>query len=509
MKKLISFIFIFIVFFSIPSARGSDTLFENLYQKKFTLDGKNIPLVSIGLFTGISSVRISSEKGLEIGTSTIGGIRLSVDKEILLQLTHGKKGEIEFWIALEDMPLTDWSESKKYSYKVKMIEHGYLIAMKGKMLDTRRALPSIGPFKSREEARKKLEVISKKWERAYIHSKLKTLPEGHFTARPVNNTFSLKYATALAFFPGKTGRLTVRSGNETIIVSGTVIVTLDSDGKLAVINELPVETYLEGILPSEMWPSAPMEALKAQAIAARGQVLAKMGTRHMTDPFHLCRKVHCQAYGGKLHASTSAACRATAGLVLFETQSTVVDTVYHSSCGGHTENNENAWGGIPKKTLRGRSDLLSGKLPKFWSHHVTRPQSAWCKKGNPSFRWKSTISLKDLARNLSTIGFNRTITRIEVIKRGISGRITALRVFSGKKSTEIKGELVIRKLFGNLKSSMFIHRFTPTEIEFTGAGFGHGVGMCQWGAINRAKAGQNYKTILSHYYYGSILKKLY
>lgn len=507
MKKLICFIYF--VFLSIPSAKGSDSLIENLYQKKFTLDEKNIPLVSIGLFTGLSRVNISSGTGLEIGTSTIGGIRLSVNKEIVVQLNQGKKGEIEFWIALEDLPLADWSENKKYGYKVRMIEHGYLIAMKGKMLDTRRALPSIGPFKTREEARKKLEVISKKWERAYIHSKLKTLPEGHFTAKPVDNTFALKFANALAFFPGKTGRLTVRSGNETIVVSGTVIVTLDSDGKLAVINELPVETYLEGILPSEMWPSAPMEALKAQSVAARGQVLAKMGTRHMTDPFHLCRKVHCQAYGGKLHASTSAACKATTGLVLFETQSTVVDTVYHSSCGGHTENNENAWGGVPKKTLRGRSDLFSGKLPKYWSHHITNPQTSWCQKGNNSFRWKSIISNKDLSRNLSSVGFNRSITRIEVIKRGISGRITALRIFSGKKSKEVKGELVIRRLFGNLKSSLFIHRFTPNGIEFTGAGFGHGVGMCQWGAINRAKAGQNYKTILSHYYLGSILKRLY
>lgn len=509
MKILIVYLFFFSTTFFPKLVFGSEGLFENLYRKKFTLDGKNIPLVSIGIFTGISSVKISSDNGLEIGTSTMGGFRISVDKTVIITRSSGKKGTIEYWIALEDLPLADWSEDKKYGYRIKMIEHGYLIAMKGKMLDTRRALPSVGPFKTREDAQKKLVTISKKWERAYIHSRLKSLPEGDFTVKPLNNSFTIKNAKALAFFTEKNRRITLQSNSETITVSGTVIVTIDSDGKLAVINELPIETYLESILPSEMWPSAPLEALKAQAVAARGQVLAKMGTRHMTDPFHLCRKVHCQAYGGKLHASTSSACKSTAGLVLFETESTVVDTVYHSSCGGHTENNENAWGGAPKNTLRGKSDLLSGKIPAPWSQYIMNPPSTWCGKGNSSFRWKSTVPLKTVRRNLASIGFNKNINKIEVIKRGVSGRIISLKVISGKDSIEIKGELVIRKLFGNLKSSLFIHSFTGSGIEFTGAGFGHGVGMCQWGAINRAKSGQKFQTILSHYYRGSTLKKLY
>jgi SpoIID/LytB domain protein len=123
---------------------------------------------------------------------------------------------------------------------------------------------------------------------------------------------------------------------------------------------VPLEELLRGLVPSEMPASAPPEALRAQAVTARSNVLAQVGTRHLADPWSICSDVHCQAYRGEAAhvASTDAAVRATRGEAIVDAATgRIVDGVYSAMCGGHGEDNEAVWGGTPNPSLRGRPDL--------------------------------------------------------------------------------------------------------------------------------------------------------
>ena len=121
---------------------------------------------------------------------------------------------------------------------------------------------------------------------------------------------------------------------------------------------MPEDKLLAGLVPAEMSASSPPEALKAQAVAARNELLAKIGTRHLTDPYRLCSTQHCQVYAGagREDARATAAVTATRGeLLVRDSGGGLVDAVYSASCGGHTEDNEHVWGGAPDASLRGTS----------------------------------------------------------------------------------------------------------------------------------------------------------
>src|SRR5205085_1056958 len=171
---------------------------------------------------------------------------------------------------------------------------------------------------------------------------------------------------------------------------GRVYVTLDRKGSIAVVNAVPEDRLLAGLVPAEIFPGAPDEALKAQAVAARGELLSKIGTRHIGDPFRLCSQTHCQVYSGagKETPRTTAAVAATRGEVLFTTDGhDLVDTVYSASCGGHTENNENVWPDMPPyPTLRGRRDgnggagdpYAAGVNAENVARFIAEPPRSWC-----------------------------------------------------------------------------------------------------------------------------------
>src|SRR5260370_19690631 len=110
-----------------------------------------------------------------------------------------------------------------------------------------------------------------------------------------------------------------------------------------------------------MFPRAPFEALKAQAVAARGEVLAKIGTRHLADPYFLCAEQHCAVYRGISGETptTNAAVDATRGVALFSPDGHLVNAVYSAVCGRHTETNEVLWGGLPDANTPGKPDFLS------------------------------------------------------------------------------------------------------------------------------------------------------
>jgi SpoIID/LytB domain protein len=292
------------------------------------------------------------------------------------------------------------------------------------------------------------------------------------------------------------------------------------------VNVLGAESVLTGVVPAEMFASAPLEALKSQAVAARNQLFAKLGRRHHDDPFHLCSEQHCQVYAGlmKRDPRATAAVEATRGEVLFR-DGKVVDTVYSSTCGGHTEDNDVVWGNAPDPALRGRPDFdigagsILGRFARgirdgdllFW---LGVRDATYCARATQArsdrFRWERSFDGADVQRLVAsaypTVG---PVRDIEVRGRGPGGRVTAVNLVGDEGSATVSFELPVRKLFDNLSSGAFaldvVHdaQGHVARATFRGAGWGHGVGLCQMGAIGRAEAGQAYDRILGHYYSGA------
>jgi len=277
-------------------------------------------------------------------------------------------------------------------------------------------------------------------------------------------------------------------------------------------------------VPAEIFASAPMAALEAQAVAARGQLVAKIGTRHLDDPFLLCAEQHCQVYAGRMreHERTTKAVRSTAGWVAMRPGATqLVDTVYSANSGGHSEDNDVVWPSEPDPQLRGRPDPLLDErfaggigptnleaflraAPK--SH--SRPDATASRE---AYRWRVALDPDALAGNPGLSEDLGRVSAIEVLARGRSGRATRIRVVGRHGAVDVAGELRIRRALGGLKSSLFLvlPERDGGRIVLLGGGHGHGVGLCQHGAMGMARAGKSYKEILAHYYTGAKIVRLW
>jgi SpoIID/LytB domain protein len=224
-------------------------------------------------------------------------------------------------------------------------------------------------------------------------------------------------------------------------------------------------------------------------------------------------------------ASTTAAVEATRGDALFSKDGgRLVDSVYSAVCGGHTENNEIVWGGPPDPSLRGQPDLLEppsqGPTPANLEAFLAAAEMpAACQLSSfarpNKFRWEKHFTAAQVNAFTESLGVG-PVQAMKLSERGVSGRARVLTISGEKGATQIRGELNIRKLFGMLNSSMAVVEPTTRDSEgrvtgwaFRGGGWGHGVGMCQTGAIGRAEAGHRYREILRHYYNGAEVAPIY
>ncbi|MDK9700797.1 MAG: SpoIID/LytB domain-containing protein [bacterium] len=321
---------------------------------------------------------------------------------------------------------------------------------------------------------------------------------------------------------------------------GAIEIRFDNEGKMEAINELSLDDYIEGVLPSEMPSDFPLEALKAQAVAARSETLSKVGTKHINDHYHLCAHVHCQVYSGVTRRieSASRAVQETRG-ELMRWQKELVEASYCSNSGGHTENRENVWAAPPVPYLTGKVDSDDSYRKKFkldlrreedarswidskptvYSNPAGITQVASLMRLAKNFRWEVTISRRDLEEIMrkklgEDIG---TVYDIVPIVRGVSGRIIEIEFLGSRRNLRVKKELAIRRALSStaLQSSCFYvtaevdRDGVPTEFTFKGAGFGHGVGMCQTGAAVMALKKKTYLEILKQYYPGAVVERLF
>lgn len=273
------------------------------------------------------------------------------------------------------------------------------------------------------------------------------------------------------------------------------VLLVPSQQKLTAINYVDLEHYLYSVLGAEMNGGWPQEALKAQAVAARSYALYQR-QRGANGVFDLGDTTGWQVYEGMETESlgTQSAVNATIGQVLTY-GGQIIDAVFHSSSGGHTEDVENVWvQALPY--LRGVPD---------YDH------------GTPAFEWTKTLSGDQIKKRITGIG---NILALEVQRQSPRGRVMSMKVTGDSGTRVMKGE-AIRNALG-LRSTLFAvaPQFSPTAnkqnqraavpsaFQISGRGFGHGLGMSQWGAYNLALKGVSYQQILLHYYTDTKIAKI-
>ena len=262
--------------------------------------------------------------------------------------------------------------------------------------------------------------------------------------------------------------------------------------QLLTLNWVRLDDYLKAVLPVEVPARFHMEALKAQAVAARSFTFRRLN-RHRDKGYDLCDTEHCQLYGGVQaeRAATNQAVESTAGEVLWH-NGRVFEALYCSNCGGHTAPNEQVGGGsVPLEPLRGVLD---------WDEQAER---FYCDVA-PNPRWSLTLSAEELQRTFPDAGKPK---RLLIKERASSGHVVRLQLEGERATIEISGVLFRQRVgLRRIRSLMFTLEPEGNGWRITGRGSGHGSGLCQWGAQGRALAGQNYRTILQAYYPGTQIR---
>jgi stage II sporulation protein D len=338
-------------------------------------------------------------------------------------------------------------------------------------------------------------------------------------------------------------------------------------GLIMAINEISVEDYLKSVISSEMSAEAPLELLKAHAITSRSWLVAmlekqnrgkKVGTaalrtretgsevvrwydREDHTSFDVCADDHCQRYQGLtkiISARAQEAIDVTRGLFLVD-EKEICDARFYKACGGLTECFENTWEDTPVSYLQTVSDsehprpaIVTETEAREW---ILSSPDAYCNTTDaevlrqilPSFdrettdffRWRVEYAREELERIVgkkSGIDFG-TITDLVPLQRGPSGRIIRLKIVGTKKVIVVGKELEVRRWLSNshLYSSAFVvdaerdRDGVPTRFTLRGAGWGHGVGLCQIGAAVMAARGKKAEEIVLHYFRGAKVQKLY
>jgi stage II sporulation protein D len=262
---------------------------------------------------------------------------------------------------------------------------------------------------------------------------------------------------------------------------GRTQLVLTSKG-LTAVNHVDLEHYLYSVLGAEMSPSWPLEALKAQAVAARSYALHKRST-HGNSVYDVGDTTAWQVYKGleSEAPSTQQAVQETAGQVMTY-NGQIILAAFHAASGGHTENVEDIWKSPFIPYLRGVVDY---------------------DKGAPVYEWTKSFSRNELSRKISGVGKVISMTPERTTPQG---RIVTMIV---------KGESGTKRISGNdlrstlgLRSTLFVVNSTGSGFNISGRGYGHGIGLSQWGARNLAAQGVNYQQILSHYYPNATLSQL-
>jgi len=335
------------------------------------------------------------------------------------------------------------------------------------------------------------------------------------------------------------------------------------------VNELPVERYLESVISSEMSATSSLELLKAHAVISRSWLLVQMQNRRKGEAtahvaaseiqgngelirwydredhtlFDVCADDHCQRYQGitkETSAHVAEAIRQTAGQVLID-EDEICDARFSKCCGGETEEFQYCWENLRKPylvalrdapqqealdlTVEANADRWIRSSPESFCNTrdakvLSQVLNNYDQETSDFYRWRVEYTQQQVQQLLTEklgIDFGAVVDLIPV-ERGTSGRLSKLRIVGEKLTLVIGKELEIRRALSksHLYSSAFVvdafgrnEQGIPKRFALIGAGWGHGVGLCQIGAAVMGERGYSYKEILLHYYPGAIIKQIY
>ncbi len=271
---------------------------------------------------------------------------------------------------------------------------------------------------------------------------------------------------------------------------GELLLLTNGDKKiLTVVNNVDLEDYLFSVVSSEIPSNWNKEALKAQSVAARSYSLGYLG-RRIEKGYDLESSVEDQVYLGiaSEKKSTTQAVRETKGIALVDKDNKPLIALYHSSGGGYTDSIENIW----------------DKKPSEHISEYIKPRPDY-DDNSPHFKWFRNYKISKLNTLLASLNIGE-ITNIAPLSRSISNRIMWIKITGTKGTAVIRGE-EFRK-FLKLPSSKFNLKVESNTVKLAGRGYGHGLGMSQWGAKALAEHGFTYEQILAHYYTGARLTKI-
>jgi stage II sporulation protein D len=288
---------------------------------------------------------------------------------------------------------------------------------------------------------------------------------------------------------------------------------LNKKNSLSLINILTVEDYVRGVLPAEISPNSSTQTLMAQAVAARTIAIRSLN-RHVKNGFDVCSDVHCQAYQGMLSEtkSTNSAVEATRGRILTYDEKPI-DAYYHSNCGGCLR--DEVFGArVPfLKVARDWNDRTfdsSLYAKEVW--FTTCPKDNFSYRNSSTYRWQRVYDDDDFY-----FITGRHLTQLKAVKLGqesVSGHYGEIILDFDKEKVKLDRDLDIRNYFDGLRSSAFRMEIkgmpdAPKFMILWGAGFGHGAGLSQEGAMSMGEQGYGYEDILKHYYPEATIKKAY
>ena len=335
------------------------------------------------------------------------------------------------------------------------------------------------------------------------------------------------------------------------------------------VNELPVERYLESVISSEMSATSSLELLKAHAVISRSWLLVQMQNRRKGETtahvaaseiqgngeqirwydredhtlFDVCADDHCQRYQGitkETSVHVAEAIRQTAGQVLTD-EDEICDARFSKCCGGETEEFQYCWENLRKPylvalrdapqqealdlTIEANADRWIRSSPESFCNTrdakvLSQVLNNYDQETSDFYRWRVEYTQQQVQQLLTEklgIDFGAVVDLIPV-ERGTSGRLSKLRIVGEKLTLVIGKELEIRRALSksHLYSSAFVvdaldrnEQGIPKRFALIGAGWGHGVGLCQIGAAVMGERGYGYKEILLHYYPGAIIKQIY
>jgi len=519
-----------------------------LYTPQLSFAQGGEPLIKIGLAEGVSSMTFQADTPVDVMPLGSGGpeVRVPADTWFTVTMQDGQAGTYVHSVVVAQLTpaqrdglaaiRTEWESQ---GYDVRTVEVGSIFAVSGRRFDTRKTLVTVSPGLSLDEAQTLAQTLTD--ERGLdtrVHSELDGYPGGTLVMSGLPGGMTITHRDLL-FVRGDTDTVfTVRDvpfdvgtrneGVETRSYVGSLYFTADRNGALALGNETTIERLLQGVVASEIYASAPEDALRAQAVAARSELLTDLGVRHLADPWMTCSDQRCQVYRGINieDERTSAAVHDTRGQVLTDGDQ-IIKAYFSSNNGGFAGSNATTWGEEQRSYLVARADTVvvapewqdglnsEEEVREFLDRSPDAYSDISSFASGRNFRWETSMTAAEVTATVRLRADVGDVTDLQVIERDPSGRITRLRVVGTSGERVIERELNVRRALGGLRSALFVMNISRnsvgnlTAVTFVGAGFGHGVGLCQSGAIGAAERGMPWQDILAHYYPSTTLRALY